>query len=184
MRDEGAEESLRLPTLLSRVLLAFTLEFERESEVSLAISANVLRLIGEEGVRVRDLPRLSGVSKEAIAMAAGFLVKRRFVVVEPDPAASRTKVVRLTAKGRAAQAEYLQLLDTIEKRWQARFGEDAIRSLREPLEQLVGEPTARTSPLFHGLDPYPEGWRASVRRPDTLPHYPMVLHRGGYPDGS
>jgi hypothetical protein len=28
-------------------------------------------------------------------------------------------------------------------------------------------------------------WRAGVRqRRATLPHYPMVLHRGGYPDGS
>ena len=26
--------------------------------------------------------------------------------------------------------------------------------------------------------------RARVRAPSTLPHYPMVLHRGGYPDGS
>lgn len=28
------------------------------------------------------------------------------------------------------------------------------------------------------------GWRAPLRRPVTLPHYPMVLHRGGFPDGS
>lgn len=28
------------------------------------------------------------------------------------------------------------------------------------------------------------GWRASVRKPDTLPRYPIVLHRGGFPDGS
>jgi hypothetical protein len=26
--------------------------------------------------------------------------------------------------------------------------------------------------------------RSSLRRPATLPHYPMVLHRGGFPDGS
>ena len=30
----------------------------------------------------------------------------------------------------------------------------------------------------------PLSWRAAVRRPATLPHYPMVLYRGGYPDGS
>jgi|HubBroStandDraft_1064217.scaffolds.fasta_scaffold00297_2 DNA-binding MarR family transcriptional regulator len=184
MRNDGAAESPRLPTLLSRLLLAFTLEFERESEVSLAISANVMRLIDEEGIRVRDLPRLSGVSKEAIAMALGFLAKRRFVAVEPDPSASRTKVARLTAKGQSAQEAYRNLLGVIELRWRTRFGEDAIRNLREPLDELVGEPTARTSPLFRGLDPYPEGWRASVRKPETLPHHPMVLHRGGYPDGS
>ena len=36
----------------------------------------------------------------------------------------------------------------------------------------------------NGLEPPPGGWRAAVRAKDTLPQYPMVLHRGGYPDGS
>ena len=46
-----------------------------------------------------------------------------------------------------------------------------------------------------GLEPYPEGWRASGRYlaqtnamladPVTgLPRHPLVLHRGGWPDGS
>jgi hypothetical protein len=34
------------------------------------------------------------------------------------------------------------------------------------------------------VEPYPEGWRASVPRPEVLPDFPMVLHRGGFPDGS
>jgi hypothetical protein len=34
------------------------------------------------------------------------------------------------------------------------------------------------------MRPYPGNWRLQVRPPVTLPHYPMVLHRGGYPDGS
>ena len=29
-----------------------------------------------------------------------------------------------------------------------------------------------------------DGWRAAVPKPETLPHYPMLLHRGGFPDGS
>ena len=51
------------------------------------------------------------------------------------------------------------------------------------------------SRLAQGLHPYPEGWRAHtpylaqttrlladpIR---ALPRYPMVLHRGGWPDGS
>jgi len=33
--------------------------------------------------------------------------------------------------------------------------------------------------------PYPDNWRAAVQQaPGALPHYPMVLHRGGYPEGS
>jgi hypothetical protein len=59
-----------------------------------------------------------------------------------------------------------------------------ISTLRKSLEPLVGDGTAEHSPLFKGIEPYPDGWRASVRKPETLPHYPMVLHRGGYPDGS
>jgi hypothetical protein len=71
-----------------------------------------------------------------------------------------------------------------EGRWQERFGKSAILKLRESLEALVGGATAPVSPLFQGLEPYPDGWRAAVRKPHTLPHYPMVLHRGGFPDGS
>jgi DNA-binding MarR family transcriptional regulator len=160
------------------------MEFERESEVSFAISSNVVRVLNEKGVRVRDLPLLSGVSKEAISMALGVLQKRRVAVSEPDRTGSRGEVVRLTPKGLEAQDAYRRVLGTLEDRWQARFGEEAIRTLRALLERLVGEPTALLSPLFRGLEPYPDGWRASVHKPDTLPHYPMVLHRGGFPDGS
>ena len=100
-------------------------------------------------------------------------------------AASRGKLVRLTPKGQNAQVKYRRILAVTEDRWTERFGEVAIGDLRESLERLVGdEPDGQKSLLLQGLEPYPDGWRASVRRPNTLPHYPMVLHRGGYPDGS
>ena len=172
-----------LPVLLARVLLVFAIEFEGESEISLAIGANVLRVLDEEGVRVRDLPQLSGVSKEAISMAMGILGKKGLAVVETETG-SRTKIARLTSKGVEAQDAYGRLLAKIEERWRERFGEEKIRELRAALEVLAGEPGATVSPLFRGLEPYPDGWRASVRKPEVLPHYPMVLHRGGYPDGS
>jgi len=176
-RANDKESGLPLPALLSKVLLAFAIEFERESRVSLAICANVLRLLDEEGVHVRDLPRLAGVSKEAIATSLSFLVKRRDVVMEVE-SGKRFKVAILTAKGRDARDTYRQLVWAIEERWQARFGMDTIRSLRELLERLG------VSPLLRGLKPYPDGWRASVPSPRELPHYPMILHRGGFPDGS
>jgi DNA-binding MarR family transcriptional regulator len=182
-REAGIGSGLPLSALLSRVLLAFAVEYERESDLSLAISANVVRVLDEKGVRVRDLPLRTGVSKEAISTAVGFLQKRRLAVVEQDQAGSRAKVVRLTPQGREALDAYRQLLGMIEERWQSRFGKDTIRALRERLERLAGEP-AEISPLFQGLEPHPDGWRASVRKPDTLPHFPMVLHRGGFPDGS
>jgi DNA-binding MarR family transcriptional regulator len=174
-----------LPALLSQVLLAFALEFERESELSLAICANALRVLDAgDGVRVRvrvrDLPRRTGVSKEAISVMTGFLDRRGYVVVEPDPALARTKLVRLTQKGRAAAVSSRELLGAVEARWPARYGAARVGRLRASLEALAGD----GSSLFEGLAPSPEGWRASVPAPDVLPHYPTVLHRGGWPDGS
>jgi DNA-binding MarR family transcriptional regulator len=167
-----------LPALLARVLLAFAMEFEHRSKSSLAISANVMRCLSGSAIRVRDLPGLSGVSKEAISMALGVLEKRGFAVVEADQAAGRSKTARLTDKGLEAWEEQRQLLTTIEERWMERFGAAAIRNLREALEQFQWEQ------LACGLEPYADGWRASVRKPGRLPHFPMVLHRGGFPDGS
>jgi hypothetical protein len=47
--------------------------------------------------------------------------------------------------------------------------------------RVVSDPGAG---LSKGLEPPTGGWRASVRRPGALPQYPLVLHRGGFPDGS
>jgi DNA-binding MarR family transcriptional regulator len=184
-RERGAASTeLPLSALLSQVLLAFTLDFERESALSIAICANVLRLLSETPVRTRDLPQRSGVSKEAVSIALGFLARNGCVVQAADPIDSRAKAVRLTARGREARTSYLVLLRGVEQRWRRRFGEDTNRRLRRALEELVGEPDTQTSSLQLGLAPVPGGWRSLVPQPVALPHYPMVLHRGGYPDGS
>jgi DNA-binding MarR family transcriptional regulator len=175
---------LSLPSLLSRALLGFAIEFEQTSEVSLAISANVLRLITDEGVPLSELPRMAAVSKEAIAMSLSFLVKRGFAGMHSKPGGNRGKVVLLTPKGSHAQKVYSQLVAKIEQQWQTVYGEEAVALLKESLAQLAGDPAAPPSPLLRCLEPYPNGWRASLPKPEALPHYPMVLHRGGFPDGS
>jgi len=91
------------------------------------------------------------------------------------PRQQTVKIARLTATGLVAQDAYRRLIAVIEKRWRERVETVELLGL---LERLGGED------LFRGIEPYPDGWRASVRRREVLPHYPMVLHRGGYPDGS
>ena len=176
-----APEGLPLSALLSRVLLSFAVEYEREAGLFLAVGANVLRVLGAERTRLRDLPALTGTSQEAVRWALGVLTRGDLAAEEPAPAASRGKVARLTPRGLHAQRVYHELAGAIERRWHERFAHGATGALRASLEPLaVGDPP----PLFAGLQPYPDNWRASVRPPVTLPHFPMVLHRGGYPDGS
>jgi hypothetical protein len=167
-----AQRDTSLPAMLAHLLLSVAIEFESKSPISLAICANVLRVLDEDGVRVAEIPVVSGVSKESIAMAMGILTKHKLVSLGKD-AASRAKIVRLTSQGIIAQEAYRKFIGAIEKRWEQRFGGELKQSL------LAIEPR-----LFAGLEPYPDNWRAKVRRPEVLPHFPMVLHRGGYPDGA
>jgi DNA-binding MarR family transcriptional regulator len=205
--EQRVEVALHLPlsALLSQVLVAFTVEFDNEFEhqmphrtawgpathshqgpwlVSQVMWSNFMQYIGKDGVPLREIADLARITN------LNGLERWGYIAVEPDPTDHRTKpprsdwIVRPTPAGRRAQAVWRPLAGIIEERWQARFGKDDIRNLRESLERLVSEPTAQLSPLFKGLEPYPDGWRAAVPKPDTLPHYPMVLHRGGFPDGS
>ena len=150
------------------------------------MSANVVQVLSADGIPVRDLPGRSGVSKEAITAAVGFLQRNGYAAVERDPD-SRSKLVRLTEQGLAAQAQHARLAKAVERRWRKRLGGDFERLAKALI-------TGRQLAL--GLQPYPDSWRA-VRNPyrarteavlaepaSALPRYPMVLHRGGYPDGS
>ncbi len=189
-RDVAAGAHTPLPTsgslspLLSGVLYAFTVDFEADARISLPISANTLRVLNGAGTRPGDLARLTGVSREANAMCVGWLERHGCAVAVPDTTARRGKIVRLTPKGEKAQAKYRRLLHATEASWRTSFGDDAVDDLRVALEDVVGDGTFETSPLAPGLVPHPDNWRARVRRPEILPHHPMVLHRGGYPDGS
>jgi DNA-binding MarR family transcriptional regulator len=175
---------LRLSALLSRSLLAFAVPFERRADLSLAISANVVRVLSPEFGRVRDIPRLAGLATEAIRVALGYLDKRGYVEFKTDVTAGRGHLVRLTDRGLQAHTTYRRLVSGIELRWRERFGDVAVDELRETLEQLA-IPTASGRPLlFQGLEPYPNGWRAAGRMRQHLPYFPVVLHRGGFPDGA
>lgn len=192
-RDSATDDSgSRLCVLLARTLLSYTLEFERESKLSLPLSANVVRVLDEKGVLVRDIPRTSGISKEATSMALTFLARSGYVALEGASAA--TKIARLTSKGRAVRAAAGPVHAELETRWEARLGAGAVRRLRSALEDLLDRRDGERPLLARGLEPYPDGWRASksylahtqavLNDPAAgLPHHPMVLHRGGWPDG-
>ena len=142
-----------LAALLSQALLAFTLEYEDESDLSLVLCTNVVRVLSVDGVPVRDLPGRPGVSKEAITAAVGFLQRSGYVAVEPDPAGG-AKVVRLTGQGLAAQAKHARLAKAVERRWRKRLGPSFDRLTKA----LISGPQ-----LALGLRPYPDGGRCATR---------------------
>jgi hypothetical protein len=158
LTDASLTTDLPLTALLSRPLCAFAYDFEQHLPLSLAISANLLPVLDHSGIRNRDLPQKSGVSKESIAMAMGILTKAE--LVEIDSGAGKT--VRLTPRGLAAQRDALQLLAQVESRWVHHHGKPTIRRLREVLEPLVQKQYDGSPLLLQGLKPNPGSWRASL----------------------
>jgi DNA-binding MarR family transcriptional regulator len=184
-----------LSAALARVLLAFTIEYERQSDLSLALSANFLRVLDGADVAVRDLPRATGLSKEAASMSVGFLIRRKLATFEADPTKPRTKLVRLTQRGADAALAHRSRVADVEDGWRTRLGARKVGDLRRALDAVLTAPGRERPALSDGLVPPPTGWRAwkqyvakteaFVADPlNALPHHPMVLHRGGWPDGN
>ena len=176
-RERDAASPARLSALLAQVLLAYTLEFERSSALSLPLTANFVRVLHEAGTDVGNIPAVAGVSKEATSMAVNFLRKSGYVSVE-------SKLVRLTAEGAKARADAPRHHAEVARSWN-------VGRLTSAMTKVLDQ----RAQLSLGLRPYPDGWRARrkyVKQTDAviddpigrLPHYPMVLHRGGWPDGS
>ena len=57
-------------------------------------------------------------------------------------------------------------------------------ALRSALAALVEPLDSGLAPIRIGLAAPPDGWRAAEPATRVLPHAPMVLHRGGFPDGA
>lgn len=157
-----ASGPLSLPVLLSQLLLAFTIEFDRHSRAPLRLCAVTLRVLGEQPIPVADIPRLTGSSPET--SGTGWQIKP-YILVEPDPAASRGKVVRLTPLGLATRQRYFELVSEIEKDWETRFGQDHIRRLRESLRELFVPRSANRALLAEGLVPAEGTIRAGQQAP-------------------
>lgn len=149
--------ALRLPlsALLSQVLTAFTVEFEHDVAdaghpgLSLALGSNVLRFLGEDGLRIGTIAQLAGVSKQAVSQQVAYLARHGYVTVEPDSADQRAKVVQLTPRGWETRDVCRPLFGDIEGRWEERYGRDDVRRLRAALEAVAAQ-------LEQGLPHYPQ----------------------------
>jgi hypothetical protein len=188
-------ESLDLCALIAQTLLAFTLDFERGSALSLVVASNFLRPLDEHGIAVREYPLACGVAKEVTKVGMGALEKSGLATVGPAPDAPKKKIIRLTPAGVDAKAAYEERLAEVEKRWRERFGATAIDALRTPLEALLASYDGKEFRIVSGMHPTVANWRGRkqyvkqtekvIADPsDGLPHHPVISHRGGWPDGA
>ncbi len=155
-RTSPPEDGLPLPVLLSRVLLAFALDFERDSRTPISLCANAIRVLSDEPIPEAEISKRTGCSDETSGI--GWQLEP-YIVVQADPARGRGKFVRLSEAGIKAQHKYYRLAGEIEETWVERFS-GATKELRESLTALLSR-----SQLSEGLKPPAGTTRAGAQTP-------------------
>ncbi|MGH2877055.1 MAG: MarR family winged helix-turn-helix transcriptional regulator [Solirubrobacteraceae bacterium] len=95
--------------------------------------------IEPEGSRLTDLAERARMTKQSVGEATTHLVERGYAERLPDPSDGRAKIIRLTERGRVAQATGRRLIDELEREWAERFGEERVAALRDALEAVGAE---------------------------------------------
>jgi DNA-binding MarR family transcriptional regulator len=136
------------PPLMIRLLSVAFDDFSEELERRLAdtpysdirISHGcVFGNIDPDGSRLTDLAERARMTKQSVGEVTSDLEHRGYVERVPDPSDGRAKIIRLTERGRAAQALGIGLIDDLEQDWVERFGAERVAALREALEAITGE---------------------------------------------
>lgn len=176
---DPTEQRDSLSALLSRALTVIAVAFERTSPVSIALAANALRVLEPAGTAVREVSSRAGIAREITDVSLGYLEKRGFATLASD---GRRRTATLTRAGAGIQEFTDERLDELDGRFEP---------VRAALEAIL----SNTEALEDALTPHPSAWRAQppyaaqtkrmLAEPRAaLPHFPIVTHRGGYPDGS
>jgi DNA-binding MarR family transcriptional regulator len=93
--------------------------------------------IDPEGTRLTDLAERAHMTKQSVGEAATELERLGYLERVPDPHDGRAKIIRLTDRGREAQALGRQIIDEIEGDWAERFGAERVAALRDALEAIA-----------------------------------------------
>lgn len=127
---DHAASDLPLPALLSQVLAAFTIDYERERLGWLATASCVLHPLDDNST-------LGQLSASGVKGTGKPLLERHLiVVVEPGKPRDMNRRVYLTPKGRRMRDSYPYAVMEIEHNWNSRYGAEQLANLRTTLESL------------------------------------------------
>lgn len=95
--------------------------------------------IPPEGIRLTDLARRAGVTKQSMAELVASLEARGYVERTSDPADGRAKLIVFTERGWGAVSTALDALDDIERDLVERYGPRRVGDLRRLLHRVLDD---------------------------------------------
>ncbi len=86
----------------------------------------ILQMIPADGIRITDLARLAGMTKQSLGEFVGLAgAGRGFVASGRDPADGRVRLVTRTAQGDTAADTARQAIAAVERAWRQEIGASA-----------------------------------------------------------
>jgi DNA-binding MarR family transcriptional regulator len=145
--SESAREALEVRKRASALQLLFKCaRLANERAMARANEGAGLRLKGAhvallphlsyDGVRVVELARRLEITKQAVSQTLAELAEAGVVELTPDPSDGRAKLARLTARGAAAIARGLSILEALERELSSEIGPTTMHSLHDALLAL------------------------------------------------
>ncbi|GAA1960405.1 MarR family winged helix-turn-helix transcriptional regulator [Catenulispora subtropica] len=96
-----------------------------------------------DGITASALGRRLGVSKQAAGKTIEGLERDGYVERVPDPEDARSKIIRLTARGREVQQLAFRIMGAQRARWAERLGEDQVAALEGALRAITADQEMR-----------------------------------------
>jgi DNA-binding MarR family transcriptional regulator len=103
----------------------------------------VLQFPGPDRVRPSALAERAGMSKQAMNQLLKSLESLGYLVRSDAPDEGRARIVRVTRRGRAADAKIHDILREIERDWSAELGPTRFAELKELLFRVWDSPLIR-----------------------------------------
>jgi DNA-binding MarR family transcriptional regulator len=96
----------------------------------------ILQMIPPQGVRITDLARIAGMTKQALGEFVNWLEQSGFVRSGRDPADGRVRLVTRTDRGDAAAEAASLAIAAVERQWRKELGAETFDTMKQALRQL------------------------------------------------
>ena len=96
----------------------------------------ILQMIPPQGVRITDLARIAGMTKQALGEFVDWLEQSGFVRSGRDPADGRVRLVTRTDRGDAAAEAARLAIEAVERDWRKEVGAEAFDTMKQALRQI------------------------------------------------
>jgi DNA-binding MarR family transcriptional regulator len=96
----------------------------------------ILQMIPAQGIRITDLARIAGMTKQSLGEFVDWLEQSGFVGSGRDPADGRVRLVSRTDRGDAAAAAAQRAITAVEREWRTEVGAEAFDTMKQALRHL------------------------------------------------